>query len=317
MAEIDFNLTPVQDKLSWISSVWYAGRHFEQAINSCTFQGRIYHLAMASLDLLPIIGRIISYVEKFFLDKKSEAKLPNKLTIKKDFRNKKDFRKEKPIVEYFNKKKPLKKKEEKLDEPKKDANTTTLPKLQTKPFSLPLELIKHTITFATWEDRKELTLINKDFVKGIEQLHAQDKNKLILSIHDSLRCIDQEKYKNEIEQLNHFIKNLKKPYYDMKSKQDFILRKIFELFEKYSKEDINLLKSRDIALSLYRFGGLTNIPVHFRNDREYMWAVCMYNNAALHDASDALKNDKDLVTAAICDQERESATWLFVIFLML
>lgn len=69
MSKINFHLSDAQSKLSWISSVWYAGRHFEQAIgNQTTFFGRIYHSLVGIIDLIPIAGRLASFAEKYFVE---------------------------------------------------------------------------------------------------------------------------------------------------------------------------------------------------------------------------------------------------------
>lgn len=69
MSRINFNLTPVQSNLSWISSGWYAGRHFEETMKpQTTCLGKIYHVVMGMIDLFPVIGRVASYAEKKFAE---------------------------------------------------------------------------------------------------------------------------------------------------------------------------------------------------------------------------------------------------------
>jgi len=67
MPDINFDLSPQQNALSWVSSGWYAGRHFHEALNpKTTYLGKIYHVVMGLIDLFPIIGRITSFAEKHF-----------------------------------------------------------------------------------------------------------------------------------------------------------------------------------------------------------------------------------------------------------
>lgn len=73
MSHIDFNLTSAQSRLSCISSVWYAGRHFEQVVaNRTSFSGRVYHFLVGIIDLIPIVGRLASFAEKYFLEQATE-----------------------------------------------------------------------------------------------------------------------------------------------------------------------------------------------------------------------------------------------------
>jgi len=77
MSHINFDLTPKQSAASWVSSCWYAGRHFSEALNPKTsVRGRVYHALAGAIDLIPIIGRIASLVEKNAFSKLHATSMP-------------------------------------------------------------------------------------------------------------------------------------------------------------------------------------------------------------------------------------------------
>lgn len=74
MSGINFDLTSMQSTLSWVSSGWYAKRHFEETMKpQTTCLGKIYHVVMGIIDLFPIIGRVASFAEKEFTERLDRA----------------------------------------------------------------------------------------------------------------------------------------------------------------------------------------------------------------------------------------------------